>query len=285
MKSLLELAQLEEHRQSLGTSEAVLQTIAERPGGPEAVETVGEGTFVYAGPGAPWNQAVNFGLHGPVPDETIDRFIEFFESRGAEPRIEVATLADEAFIRSLAKRGFVTTEFEHVWMRNIQDLSGIEDALDHPLPANLELQRVSPDDDDEIRLFAEISTSGFRSPDQPCEGIWLEGPRQTVRHPGGDAYIAHLDGTPVGAGAMESRTPVACLFGASVLPAYRNRGTQTALIIRRLEQGRDRGCDVAGIHARPGIPTERNARRLGFFLAYAKVVMVRPGEGLTPTVC
>lgn len=33
---------------------------------------------------------------------------------------------------------------------------------------------------------------------------------------------------------------------------------------------------------KPGIATERNAVRLGFFLAYCKAIMFLPGEGLEP---
>jgi hypothetical protein len=41
-----------------------------------------------------------------------------------------------------------------------------------------------------------------------------------------------------------------------------------------------RGCILATISSRPGIPTERNALRLGFTMAYTKVILVRPGPGL-----
>lgn len=34
----------------------------------------------------------------------------------------------------------------------------------------------------------------------------------------------------------------------------------------------------------PGIPTERNALRLGFHVAYTKAILVQPGEGLARSV-
>ena len=56
---------------------------------------------------------------------------------------------------------------------------------------------------------------------------------------------------------------------------------QAALIARRLEHARDQGCELVTIGSRPGIATERNAARLGFYVAYTKVIMAMPGEGLT----
>ena len=45
-----------------------------------------------------------------------------------------------------------------------------------------------------------------------------------------------------------------------------------------------RGATLAVIHTSPGIATERNARRLGFVMAYTKVVMTMPREGLASSV-
>jgi GNAT superfamily N-acetyltransferase len=68
-----------------------------------------------------------------------------------------------------------------------------------------------------------------------------------------------------------------------VKPAYRRRGIQQALIVARLERGRERGSRQAFIISGPGIPTERNATRLGFGMAYTRVVLVKRGEGLMPS--
>ena len=53
-------------------------------------------------------------------------------------------------------------------------------------------------------------------------------------------------------------------------------GFQRALIVRRLELARERGCRLAVVHAKPGSPTERNATLLDFVAAYTKVLMERP---------
>jgi len=52
------------------------------------------------------------------------------------------------------------------------------------------------------------------------------------------------------------------------------------LIARRIERVRELGTLFACIVSKPGIATERNAQRLGFQLAYTKIVAVMPGPGL-----
>lgn len=75
---------------------------------------------------------------------------------------------------------------------------------------------------------------------------------------------------------------MAILFGLSVLPEYRKRGIQQAMIGERLRIARQEGAHFATISARPGVATERNARRMGFEVAYTKAIVVRPGAGLRP---
>lgn len=95
-----------------------------------------------------------------------------------------------------------------------------------------------------------------------------------------------LSGTEaVAGGSADARGGVvAALAGAAVLPAWRRRGIQAALVARRLELARARGCRLATIGSAPGIPTERNALRLGFRIAYARLAFNRPGPGLASSL-
>jgi GNAT superfamily N-acetyltransferase len=88
----------------------------------------------------------------------------------------------------------------------------------------------------------------------------------------------------VGAGSVEFAGELCALFGLSVLPEFRRRGIQQALIAARLNEARRRGAHLATISGRPGAATERNVMRMGFALAYTKVILVKPGPGLTPMV-
>ena len=98
-----------------------------------------------------------------------------------------------------------------------------------------------------------------------------------------DSFLAWVGGEVAGAGGCGTRAGVTSLFGTSVLARFRRRGIQQALIAVRLERALALGSDLADITSHPGIPTERNAGRLGFRLAYVRPVLVKRGPGLVPS--
>ena len=109
MFSLRDIAILEEGRQARGTADV----------GRESEEIAG-GWMTFAGNGSWANQACGLGLQGPVTDEDLDRLVEFYDSRGVEPRIEVCPFADETLIAGLSSRGFRLREFENVLARELR---------------------------------------------------------------------------------------------------------------------------------------------------------------------
>lgn len=282
MLTPVEIARMEEHRQAVGTSEIAPEW--------EAIA----GGRMCAGEAGGWiNQACGLGLEGPVSGDEIDRFIAFYESRGSEPKIEVCPFADESLTRGLFERGFLLKEFEAVFARELtagEDLDALAPGVTLADGRRVVIERIDPSAPD-AEALAEVNSrvgmSGFLPEGQTeiTEGM-LEIGRQMLRHerttlanvyavgPGGEKEA-------VAAYGMESAPPVASFFGVTVLAAFRNRGIQRLLIVDRLKRAREQGCDIACIHCHPGIPTERNALRLGFRLAYHKVAMVRPGAGLT----
>ena len=86
--------------------------------------------------------------------------------------------------------------------------------------------------------------------------------------------LARVEGEPAAAAMLLIREGVAMLAGASTLPAFRNRGLQSALARARLASAASTGCDVATMGAQPGTSSQRNAERLGFRIAYTKTAMV-----------
>ena len=68
---------------------------------------------------------------------------------------------------------------------------------------------------------------------------------------------------------------VATLSGTGVREAFRGRGLQAALIHARLAWAAAQGCTLAATSTLPATPSQRNMERLGFRIAYPKVVMVR----------
>ncbi|HVK64699.1 MAG TPA: GNAT family N-acetyltransferase, partial [Polyangium sp.] len=96
-----------------------------------------------------------------------------------------------------------------------------------------------------------------------------------VKAPRSINVIAWAGDEAVGAGSAEVRGEVTALFGTSVLPAWRRRGIQQALIHARLAEARARGATVATIGSMPGEPTERNVQRVGFRVVCTRVHLER----------
>lgn len=270
--NLREIALREERRQAEGTAAVADESLV-----------LGGGILSFAGRGSWANQACGLGLDGAVSDADLDRLVDFYASRGVEPRVELCPFADASVVDGLAERGFVLREFENVLARHLDPSEDLRSILTRPLPAELAIERVDPRDDVTVDTVIEVSTSGFRPAGEPVPQNLYEVARRGILQSGCDSYLARMDGVPAGGSSMEARGSIAALYGTTVLPRYRRRGIQAALIVRRLERARERGCTLAVIHSRPGIATESNALRLGFFLAYTKVVLVRPGEGLEPS--
>ena len=272
MNELQHLAIICEDRQGVATAEISREA-----------EQVGGGWMTFGGKNSWANQACGLGMQEPVSDDDLDRFVDFYVSRGVEPRIEVCSYADKALLTGLAKRAFQLQEFENVFARRMQPNEDLRATHPHGWPDNLEIFPVDPTNQRLVETYVEVSSSGFRKEGEPVTPQMSELIINSLQHEKTKAFLASLNGEVVGAGGMEAVPPTACLCGASVLKEARRQGIQTALVIRRLEHARDTGCQWGTITSQPGIPTERNAQRLGFFLAYSKVVMVMPGPELEPS--
>jgi len=270
--SLRDIAILEEARQARGTVEVGWES-----------EQIAGGSMTFAGEGSWANQACGLGLQGPVADDKLDRLVDFYVSRGVEPRIEVCPFADETLIAGLSRRGFELREFENVLARRLTPDEDLRSLHPHGWPLDLTLVHVDPGDPAQVRTFVDVSTQGFRTDGEPLSAVYKAATTKMVEHVRCDSFLARVNNIDVGGGAMESADRVAGLFGTSVAPAYRRKGIQAALILRRLERARERGCELAVIHSQPGIATERNALRMRFFLAYTKVILAMPGPGLVPS--
>lgn len=267
-----DIAILEETRQAQATVDVGRES-----------EEIGGGWMTFVGVGSWANQACGLGLQGLVTDEDLDRLVEFYVSRGVEPRIEVCPFVDETLITGLSRRGFRLREFENALTRELPPNEDLRAVHPNGWPEGLVLVHVDPTDDVQVSTFAEMSTQGFRAAGEPLSDVYKVTTTKTVRHPRCDSFLARFQGTDVGGGGMESSDQVAYLFGTSVARTHRRKGIQAALILRRLELARERGCSIAVIHSQPGLPTERNALRMGFIPGYTKVVLTMSGSGLEPS--
>lgn len=259
------LAVLEEGRQARDIAELA-----------DEFEDVGGGTMSYAGPFAWANQACGLGLAGPVSDSDLDRIVEFYDARGEPGEVELAAYADPSVARGLASRGFALDSIENVFAIDVEEHRR---TLRRAIPREvsqlrgLVLERIEKLGEAEIAEFIAVSTSGFRN--EKNAAVLEKLTRRVIEHACSSSWIVRLDGDVCAATQMACRGDVACMFATSVLPEFRGRGIQRALIDARIEHGRESGARFVCIHSAPGIATERNARRAGMELVYAKAVLER----------
>lgn len=243
------------------------------------VQSFAGGVMAFHEPGSWQNQAAGVGLAGPVGAAEISELIEFYESRGVEPRVELSPFADETLIAGLAERGFVVREFEHVLARELAE----DRPLAFPRPAGLELRMLDKANMAAVVRAAEVTLRGFFPADEIPQAM-LDACVQANLLPNTSTYLAWLDGELAAVGSVSLGEQVASLMGVSTEHRFRRRGIQQALMVERLALAHARGCVLATIGSRPGLATERNAMRLGFAVAYTKVILVRPGTNLARSV-
>jgi ribosomal protein S18 acetylase RimI-like enzyme len=238
---------------------------------------VAGGWMTFGGPGAYVNKACALGLDGPVAASEVDALVDFFGARGVLPRVELCPFADRSLLHALAGRGFGLLEFRNVLFRRLIEDEDPRRLLPGGWPTGLEVERIDPASDAQVDTFVRVSGSGFTAEGEPISAVFSGLGVRAARLPGYDAFLARLDGEVAGAAGCATRDGVTALFGASVLPAFRRRGLQQALLVARLERGRERGSTLATVVASPGLTTERNASRLRFRMAYARAVLEGPG--------
>jgi GNAT superfamily N-acetyltransferase len=101
-----------------------------------------------------------------------------------------------------------------------------------------------------------------------------EGLACMARAEGSVPWLAFENGIPVGVALSSAEKGVAYLSGAGVLPPFRGRGHQAALVRARLAWAASRGCDLAASATEPGTASQRTLERCGFRVAYPKAVLV-----------
>ena len=238
---------------------------------PEATaEIFAGGTAVFGGGVYPANHIVGMGLYGPVNVDDVDRVEEFYRSRGVPCEIVVSPLADRSLLEVLAPRGYRVTEFNSVLIRRLHEDSLIEPATE------ITVERVTEATE---QIWDRVIAKGFAEFGPLPENLFAA----FASVPDTLCFLARRDGQPAGGavGAILREASIAAMFGTATLPEFRHRGVQTALIHRRLWEAAKQGCEYAVVSTLPGSGSQRNMERMGFRVAYTKLVMVRTWPELT----
>ena len=243
---------------------------------------IGGGLAAYSGPGGYANRACGMGLDGPVTAQDVDTVIEFFESRDEEAKVEICPYTHGSLVQALGERGFVVKHFVDVLAMPLTPMTVAELAI--APPEGIILERLDRSDPAKVRAFAEANERGFAPEGEPVSETVLGLTTKALGAPTNDSFVARTpSGELVGVASSESSEGLTVLFGATVVPEWRRRGIQRALMITRLAWGILRGSDHACVMTSPGIATQRNAIRLGFLMVYTRVALRRPLGGRRPS--
>jgi hypothetical protein len=236
-----------------------------RSGSKAAVEPIAGGFAVYCGAHSPITQAVGLGLDGAVTEEEFNRLEHFYFSRQEAVRVETCPLADRSLIELFGKRGYHVAEFSNVMARPLHS----EETW--AFPPGVTIEQVTRE---QINLWTLTVAQGF-SENFPVTQEILNVMKMFALGPSAECYLARLDGKVAGGATLSMRNGVAGLFGASTLPAFRERGVQTALLQIRMHRAAIAGCDLAVSLAQPGSGSQRNITRQGFRVLYTRAKFER----------
>jgi GNAT superfamily N-acetyltransferase len=207
-------------------------------------------------------------MNGQVSETELDELEWIYHSRNAPAEIVVCPLADASLFALLAARGYRIKEFENELVLCLSDWQA---SASESSESDTEIRQAEESDADSwTRIIAQGFFDASTASDESLTTF-----RAMFRVERAAAFLASIDGQPVGGGGLWTHEGVACLVGTSTLTEYRNRGVHTALIRARLESAASLGCDLAKVTTQPGSGSQRNVERHGFRVAYTRVVMMR----------
>lgn len=213
------------------------------------------------------NRALGFGTMSEATPAVLDRLERRFAAAGRSPRIAVAQgPTPRAALRLLERRGYVPEEGteEHIYRYDRANLPRVR-AVD-----GLTIERVGTE------LAAEYAKVAFTS--FADRGPWFQDVLEVmVRRARGralSAYLGRVDGAAAATGLLFDVSPVAGLGNGSVLPKFRGRGIQTALIAHRMRAGWQRGRRIFFGQTRNPV-SAHNLEDLGWRRLYTEVDWVR----------
>ncbi len=201
----------------------------------------------------------------PDPDATLARILERLRQTGvAVVGLDDHPDLDPAYGHDwIVAQGFEPDSEEQIdWMP-------LDTFTPEPTAPGIRVEQIS---DDDAADFASILNEGFgAAADAGLGPIFAS----VIGKPGWLHYIAYVDGEPGAAAALFIADNVADCFIAATRPSARRRGAQTALINRRLQDGRTAGCDIATAQSVIGSASPRNFGRRGFMPVYRRTIYAR----------
>ncbi|HVT05135.1 MAG TPA: GNAT family N-acetyltransferase [Thermoanaerobaculia bacterium] len=218
---------------------------------------------LFDGADSPLTQTFGLGVFSEPTNEDLEAIESFFQERGGPVHHEVSPLAAKSTLELLNSRGYEPFEFTSVLIRPVDAPL----AVSRPDKARLTVRIAGKE---EAGLWSEKAAEGWGATPDLAEFLKEIG-GITVASRDAIPYFCEVDGQPIATATLCIQDGVAILAGASTVPAHRNQGAQLALLEARLRLAAERGCDLALMGAEPGGPSQRNAERQGFRIAYTRL--------------
>lgn len=230
---------------------------------------------MFDGVASPLTQTFGLGLFESPTTADFELVEQFFADRGAPVCHEVSPLAGAETIQLLTARHYEPIEFTSVLYRPIDHAGTAVPVAMSPLRVRI----AGPDEHDRWAATAAAGWSDF-----PELAVFMhEVGRIMAERSDTLLFLAEDDGAPMATAVLSFWEDVAVLAGASTLPAARGRGAQLALLDARLRAAQDHQCSLAMMGALPGSPSQRNAERNGFRIAYTRAKWQLAGGGPYPS--
>lgn len=241
------------------------------PGSGAGALALDAGVGIFAGLGSPVTQGLAMGLRGPVSAADLDAVEAFLRRGGQGPaQLELCPFADPSLPALLSTRGYRVNEWHLVWS---QPVPARPPAPPQRPAEGLAVRRAGPGD---VDTYLRAVMAGFLESEPEAVAMdALDMMRPMASAAGTELYVACLGGAVIGGAALSWADGVAFLCGSGVLPRFRQRGAQGALIRARVERARELGCQLLCTSTQPGTASRRNMERHGFSVAYPKVVMLK----------
>lgn len=224
---------------------------------------VAGGRAVLVAARSPHSAAVGVGMAGPVRPAELDRIEAHLGQGGGAVRVELNPFCEPSLALELGRRGYRVEQYQLVWWRRPDPV---------PLPSpRVEVRPLRPGEEGvwSALFFHAFTGRAVLSESELQPGLAL------TRTEGCTCFLALEEGTPHGVGVASATSGVALLSGDGVVPAFRGRGLQLALIRARIAWAEARGCTVVTASTEPSTASQRNYEKAGFRCAYPKLVMVR----------
>ncbi|MGD6874180.1 GNAT family N-acetyltransferase [Sutcliffiella horikoshii] len=204
------------------------------------------------------------GVNGENMDD-LDEIVEFYASRGIPAQFEVTPgNASTDLFRKLSSLGYFQSGFHTALYRLLStgnpSLSGADNAV--------QMEEISLENFD---IFGELYTRGFGMPTAFKDYVTANN-KVLAESDNWKFYLARVGGEPAGIGVLYVKNDVATLAASATVPEFRNKGVQTALIQKRMQQAADEGCRYLVGQAAFGSVSQKNMQRAGLKVAYTNAV-------------